>query len=71
MAAINRRVFIGLLRLMVESSGAQQHRAVVAIRVTVKAPPIRAAGINPPGSMAVVFSGQPGKCGLLQSRQAG
>jgi len=25
----------------------------------VKAPPIRAAGINPPGSTAVVFSGQP------------
>jgi len=26
----------------------------------VKAPLIRTAGINPPGSTAVVFSGQPG-----------
>jgi len=29
----------------------------------MKAPPIRTAGINPPGSTAVVFSGQPGYSG--------
>jgi len=44
---------------MVELPGAQWRRAVATIKKTLKALPICAAGMNPPGSVAVVFSRQP------------
>jgi len=45
---------------VVETPGAQRRRAVATINIDSESPAYSHGGSKPPGSVAVVFSGQPG-----------
>jgi len=59
-AAVKRCFIVGSPRWMLEVIRRKGAGPLHRSRKTLKAPPIRAAGINPPGSTAMVFSRQPG-----------